>query len=66
MNANYWLVIDTLAECLENGLDRKKLTEATFKLDTELDRRLVGNLPIDEIKRLKSVLERLNYEICTE
>ena len=66
MNANYWLVINTLADCLEHGMDRNKLAEAIFKLDTELDRRLVDNLPIDEIKRLKSVLERINYEICTE
>lgn len=66
MNANYWLVINTLVDCLENGIDKEKVKSATFKLDTELDRCLVGNLPIDEIKRLKSVLNRLNYEICTE
>lgn len=52
---NYWLVIDTLVDCLHNGIDRKKLREATLQLDKELDRRLVDNLPIDEIKRL-------NYE----
>lgn len=62
MNTNHWLVIDTLVDCLHNGIDRKKLREATLQLDKELDRRLVDNLPIDEIKRLKSVLERLNYE----
>lgn len=66
MNANYWLVINTLVDCLENGTDREKVKSATLRLDMELDRRLVDNLPIDEIKRLKSVLERLNYEICTE
>lgn len=59
---SHWLVINTLIDCLENGIDREKVKLATLQLDTELDRRLVDNLPIDEIKRLKSVLERLNYE----
>ena len=63
---HHWLVIDTLVDCLQNGIDTEKLRKATFQLDTELDRRSVDNLPIDEIKRLKSVLERINYEICTE
>lgn len=64
---HHWLVIDTLVECLSQGIDAEKLKFATFQLDTELDRRSVyNNLPIDEIKRLKSVLERINYEIYTE
>lgn len=63
---HYWLVINTLVECFENGIDTKKVKSATLQLDTEHDRRLVDNLPIDEIKRLKSVLERINYEIYTE
>ena len=66
MENNYWIVINTLADCLEHGIDRNKLTEALFKLDTEIDRCLVGNLPIDELNRLKSVLYHLNYETCTE
>ena len=63
---NYWTVINTLVDCLENGIDKEKVKLATLQLDTELDRRLVDNLPIDETKRLKSVLERINYEIYTE
>lgn len=63
---SHWIVINTLVDCLENGIDPEKVRIATLQLDTELDRRLVDNLPIDEIKRLKSVLERINYEIYTE
>lgn len=62
----YWIVINTLVDCLENGIDKEKVKSSTLQLDTELDRRLVDNLPIDETKRLKSVLERINYEIYTE
>lgn len=63
---HHWLVINTLVECLSEGIDPKKVRIATLQLDTEIDRRSVDNLPIDEIKRLKSVLERINYEIYTE
>lgn len=63
---HHWIVINTLVDCLENGIDKEKVRIATLQLDTELDRRSVDNLPIDEIKRLKSVLERINYEIYTE
>ncbi len=65
-NKHHWIVINTLVDCLENGIDKEKVKSATLQLDTELDRRSVDNLPIDEIKRLKSVLERINYEIYTE
>ncbi len=63
---NYWLVINTLVECLEQGIDKEKVKLAALKLDTDLDRRLVDNLPTEETKRLKSVLERINYETYTE
>lgn len=63
---HHWLVINTLVECLSEGIDPEKVRITTLQLDTELDRRSVDNLPIDEIKRLKSVLERINYEIYTE
>ena len=63
---NYWLVINTLVECLEQGIDKEKVKLATLQLDTDLDRRFVDNLPTEETKRLKSVLERINYEIYTE
>lgn len=66
MENNYWLVINALVDCLEHGVDRERLKEASFKLATELDRRVVGNLPTDEIKRLVGVLERLNYEVFAE
>lgn len=62
----HWIVIETLVDCLENGIDKEKVKSATLQLDKELDRRSVDNLPIDEIKRLKSVLERINYEIYTK
>lgn len=62
----HWIVIETLVDCLENGIDKEKVKFATLQLDKELDRRSVDNLPIDEIKRLKSVLERINYEIYTK
>lgn len=57
----YWLVIDTLAECLGHGKDTEKLKKATFLLDSELDRRIVDNLPVDEITKLRNVLNRINY-----
>ena len=60
---HHWIVIDTLVDCLEHGIDRNKLREATLQLDMELDRCLVGNLPTGEVERLKSTLERLNYDI---
>lgn len=63
---HHWLVINTLIECLSEGINPEKVRIATLQLDTELDRRSVDNLPIGEIKRLKSVLERINYEIYTE
>ena len=62
----HWIVIETLVDCLENGIDKEKVKSATLQLDKELDRRSVDNLPIDDIKRLKSVLERINYEIYTK
>lgn len=62
----HWIVIETLVDCLENGIDKEKVKSATLQLDKELYRRSVDNLPIDEIKRLKSVLERINYEIYTK
>ena len=62
---HYWIVINTLVDCLSEGIDPEKVRIATLQLDTELDKCLVGNLPIDELKRLKSVLDRLNYEIAS-
>lgn len=59
----HWIVIETLVDCLENGIDKEKVKFATLQLDTELDRRSVDNLPIDEIKRLKSVLDGLYDKI---
>lgn len=66
MENNYWVVINALADCLEHGMDRNKLTEALFKLDTEIDRCLVGKFTHYELNHLKSVLNRLNYETSTE
>ena len=63
---HHWLVINTLVECLSEGIDPEKVRIATLQLDTELDKRSVDNLPIDEIKRLKSVKEPTTNEIYTE
>ena len=59
----HWIVIETLVDCLENGIDKEKVKSARFLLSTELDKRSVDNLPIDEIKRLKSVLDGLYDKI---
>lgn len=36
---HHWLVINTLVECLSEGIDPEKVRIATLQLDTELDRR---------------------------
>ena len=59
----HWIVIETLVDCLENGIDKEKVKSATLQLDKELDRRSVDNLPTDETKRLKSVLDGLYDKI---
>lgn len=66
MTNNHWIVINTLVDCLENGIDTEKVKSAILQLDIEIDKCLINNMPTDEIKRLKSVLERINYEIYTE
>lgn len=58
---NHWLVIDALVDYIESGKDTEKLKKATFLLDSELDRRIVDNLPVDEITKLRNVLNRINY-----
>ncbi len=60
MENSYWLVINTLVSCIENGkVDAEELKKARFKLCTELDKRSVCNLPADETKRLLCVLDGL-------
>lgn len=58
---NHWLVIDALVDYIESDKDTEKLKKATFQLDSELDRRIVDNLPVDEILKLRNVLNRINY-----
>lgn len=58
---NHWLVIDALVDYIESGKDTEKLKTATFQLNSELDRRIVDNLPVDEILKLRNVLNRINY-----
>ena len=60
---HHWIVIDTLIDCLENGIDHEKVKFATLRLDTELDRRVANKLPLNDIERLVSVLKYINYEI---
>lgn len=62
---SHWIVINTLVDCLENGIDKEKVKSAILQLDIEIDKCLINNMPTDEIKSIKSVLEHINYEIYT-
>ena len=60
MENDYWLVINTLVSCIENGkIDADELKKARLSLCMRLDKRSVCNLPTDETKRLLSVLDGL-------
>lgn len=60
MENDYWLVINTLVSCIENGkVDADELKKARLSLSIGLDKRSVCNLPTDETKRLLSVLDGL-------
>ncbi|WP_289075729.1 hypothetical protein [uncultured Bacteroides sp.] len=64
MQENYWTMIDFLVGCIRNkGVDADELKNARYRLSVALDKRLVCNLPSDEIKRLISVLDGLYKEI---
>lgn len=66
MENSYWTVINLLVSCVENSkVDADELKKARFLLSTELDKRLVCNLPTDETKRLLSVLNGL-YDMVTD
>lgn len=66
MESDYWIVINLLQSCIKTGkVDVDALKNARFKLATELDKRLVCNLPTDEKKRLLSVLDGL-YDMVTD
>lgn len=56
---HYWTVIDSLMFYIEHGYDRENLKNALLQLDIELDRREVYNLPTEEVKSLKNVLNRV-------
>lgn len=56
---HYWLVIETLVSQIENGYNSDNLKNALLQLDIELDRREVYNLPTEEIKSLRDVLNRV-------
>ena len=60
---HHWIVINTLVDCLEYGINEKKLRNAILQLDMEIDRRLVNNLPSEDLERLKSTLEHLIYDV---
>lgn len=58
MEEYYRLVIDTLKMSLSDyvatgGIDEEMLSEAHKKLSFELDRRIVNNLPVEEIEKLR-------------
>lgn len=60
MENSYWLVINTLVSCIENGkVDADELKKVRLSLCMELDKRSVCNLPTDETKRLLSLLDGL-------
>ena len=64
MENSYWTIINLLVSCVENSkVDADELKKARVLLSTELDKRSVDNLPIDEIKRLLSVLDGLYDKI---
>lgn len=66
MESDYWIVINLLQSCIKTGkVDVDALKNARFRLATELDKRLVCNLPTDETKRLLSVLDGL-YDMVTD
>lgn len=56
---HHWTVIDTLVQYIEHGYDRDTFKNALLRLDIELDRREVYNLPPEEIKSLRDVLNRV-------
>jgi hypothetical protein len=60
----HWIVINTLVDCLENGINHDKIKFALLQLHSEVDRRVVGNLPAEEVLALARVLNRVNYDIC--
>lgn len=62
---HYWTVIDSLMFYIEHGYDRENLKNALLQLDIELDRREVYNLPTDEIKSLREVLNRIMDKIAS-
>lgn len=55
----HWLVINTLIDCIENGIDADMLRFATLQLRSERERLYDDNLPIDEISRLERALNRV-------
>lgn len=66
MESDYWIVINLLQSCIKTGkVDADALKNARFRLTTELDKRLVCNLPTDETKRLLSVFDGL-YDMATD
>ena len=66
MENSYWTIINLLVSCVENSkVDADELKKARFLLSTELDKRLVCNLPTDETKRQELytfVLTRLHED----
>ena len=64
MQDNYWTVIDFLVGCIKNkSIDADELKNARYRLSVALDKRLVCNLPADEINRLVAVLDGLYSEV---
>lgn len=67
MENSYWTVINTLLSFVEGGrVDAATLKNAHLRLSTELDRRIVGNLPSEEIKRLLAVLDGLYAKVSDD
>lgn len=63
MEQNYWTVIDTLADCVVSGhIDHGKFQEARLRISLALDQRVINKLPVDELERLRGVLDTLEYD----
>lgn len=61
---SYWTVINALLSFVESGrVDAATLKEAHLRLSNELDRRIVGNLPTEETKKLISALNGLYTKV---
>lgn len=64
---SYWTVINAMLSFVESGrVDAAILKKAHLRLSTELDRRVVSNLPTEETKKLISALDGLYTKVSDD